>query len=345
MSHIVTIFKNINETKAPFFREVNTILERIQKGASKDLVLSIRKEEDKGKRNELKKELPSVCFSGKFNKRSDVSLVKHSGIICLDFDGYKIQKDLLNEKSKFAKNKYVYSVFISPSGKGLKVLVKIPPNPENHIGYFLALEKHFKSKYFDKTSKNISRVCYESYDPLIEINKKALVWETAEDLEYKEITTNNGVKTIPITDENKIVEILVKWHQKKFPMIEGSRNANAFVLAMAFNDFGIDQHTASLILSQYKTRDFNGVEINNTIKSAYSNTKNFNTKFYEDEDKINEIQQRLRRGESKKAIRQDLKESNLTEDVIDSVIDKAEEDNSVKFWTITSKGIVKIIPS
>ena len=59
MSNTVTIFKNINETKAPFFRDVNTILERIQKGASKKLVLSIRKEDDKGKRNELKKQLPT----------------------------------------------------------------------------------------------------------------------------------------------------------------------------------------------------------------------------------------------------------------------------------------------
>tara|TARA_R100001463_G_scaffold5237_4_gene18265 strand:- start:1837 stop:4251 length:2415 start_codon:yes stop_codon:yes gene_type:complete len=344
MSNTVTIFKNINETKAPFFRDVTTILERIQKGASKKLVLSIRKEDDKGKRNELKKQLPSICFSGKFNKRSDVSLVEHSGIICLDFDGYKLQKDLLDEKRKFAKNKYVFSVFISPSGKGLKVLVKIPAKPDNHIGYFMALEKHFKSKYFDKTSKNISRVCYESYDPLIEINDKALIWETAEDLEYKEHTTSNGVKTIPIRDENKIVEILVKWWQKKYPMSQGQRNQNAFVLAMAFNDFGIDQLTASLVINQYKSRDFNATEINNTIKSAYSNTKNFNTKFYEDEDKINEIQQRLRRGESKKAIRQDLKESNLTEEVIDSVLDQAEENNSVKFWTMSSKGVVKIIP-
>ena len=200
MSNTVTIFKNINETKAPFFRDVNIILERIKKGASKDLVLSIRKEEDKGKRNELKKELPSICFSGQFNKRSDVSLVEHSGLICLDFDGYKTQKDLLNDKAKFAKNKYVFSVFISPSGKGLKVLVKIPTNAESHIGYFLSLEKHFKSKYFDKTSKNLSRVCYESYDPLIEINPESLRWETAEDLQYKEHNANNGIKTIPITE-------------------------------------------------------------------------------------------------------------------------------------------------
>lgn len=89
----------------------------------------------------------------------------------------------------------------------------------------MALEKHFKSKYFDKTSKNISRVCYESYDPLIEINDKALVWETAEDLEYKEHTTSNGVKTIPIRDENKIVEILVKWWLKKISYVSGTKES------------------------------------------------------------------------------------------------------------------------
>ena len=49
-------------------------------------------------------------------------------------------------------------------------------------------------------------------------------------------------------------------------------------------------------------------------------------------------------GSQKKAIRQDLQESNLANDVIDSVLEKAEEDNSVKFWTMSSKGVVKAIP-
>ena len=35
----------------------------------------------------------------------------------------------------------------------------------------------------------------------------------------------------PITDENKIVEILTKWWTKKYPMIQGQRNHNAYVLA------------------------------------------------------------------------------------------------------------------
>ena len=344
MQHIVTIFKNIKETDTPFFRDVDVVLSRIKDGSSRDLVKSIRQEDDKTKRNELKKELPSICFSGQFTKRSDVSIKEHSGLICLDLDGYTKQKELLSDKSKFSKNKYVYSVFISPSGKGLNVLVKIPRDAENHVGYFLALEKFFNSQFFDKTSKNLSRVCYESFDPDIYINKDAEVWETSEDLKYKEHASNNGVKTIPITDENKIVEILVKWWGKQYPMSEGMRNNNAFTLAMAFNEFGVPETTASLVLLQYQSKGFTAKEIEKTIKNAYSHRDKFNTKFYEDEEKVNEIQQRLRRGESKKSIRQQLEESMLAAEVIDSVIQKAEEDNSVKFWTLSSRGVVKAIP-
>ena len=170
--HIVTIFKNIKETDTPFYRKVESVLKRIKEGASKDLIKKIRAESNKSVRNTIKANLPSICFSGEFLKRSDIGLQKHSGLICLDLDGYPKTKLLLDDKKKFSKNKYVYSVFISPSGKGLKVLVRIPRETKNHVGYFNALEKHFKSEFFDKTSKNISRVCYESYDPLIFINPK-----------------------------------------------------------------------------------------------------------------------------------------------------------------------------
>jgi len=113
MPHIVTIFKNIKETDTPFFRDVNTILTRIKEGASKGLVQKIRKEQDKAKRNELKKELPSVCFSGQFTKRADVSLQDHSGLICLDFDGYGKQKDLLQIKLGSSKtNMYIAYSFL-----------------------------------------------------------------------------------------------------------------------------------------------------------------------------------------------------------------------------------------
>ena len=80
MIHNVTIFQNIRDTDTPFFRDVNVILERIKigAGATKDIVKRIRQEKDKSERNEIKKLLPAICFSGTFKKRLDNALEEHS---------------------------------------------------------------------------------------------------------------------------------------------------------------------------------------------------------------------------------------------------------------------------
>jgi len=346
MTHNVTIFQNIRETDTPFFRDVHVILDRIKDGAgaTKELVKKIRLEKRKPERQELKKQLPAICFSGTFNKRTDVSLLEHSGLICLDFDGYLKQKELLQDKESLSKNKYVFSVFISPSGNGLKVLVKIPADAESHTLYFNSLEKYFNSPYFDKTSKNLSRVCYESYDPLIVVNKNSSIWDVIEEPEYTEVSRSKDKATIPITDENKVVEILVKWWEKKYPMSEGQRNQNAYVLAMAFNDFGINKSLASYVLNQFASEDFTLREIATTIDSAYRHTANFGTKYYEDEERINNIKAKLRRGVSKKEIRIQLQDSNLDSDTIESVLNKVEEENAMQtFWVKNDKGVIKIV--
>ena len=344
MPQVVTIFKNIRETETPFFKDVTYILQRIKDGKSKELVKNIRGEKNKNIRNELKKELPAVCFSGQFNKRADSSIVEHSGLICLDFDGYEKKKDLLEDKENFQNNKFVFSVFVSPSGNGLKVLVKIPSEPENHTKYFNALKKEFDSQFFDSTSKNISRVCYESYDPLLYLNETSSVWETIEEETYEEKSTFKDVPVLKITDENKIVDILIKWWQQKYPMVEGQRNHNVYILAMAFNDFGISKTLASFVCNQYSSSDFSQREIETTINSAYSNTQNFATKFYEDTETINDVRLRLKRGDSKLDIRRDLQDTNIELDVIESVIEKAEEDTTERFWSKNEKGTIKIIP-
>jgi hypothetical protein len=88
----ITIFKDIKDTSQPFYRNVNMVLERIEQGNSKEIVKKIRSTKNKEERNELKKQLPAICFSGKFTKRNDASLTEHSGLICLDFDGYNTRK-------------------------------------------------------------------------------------------------------------------------------------------------------------------------------------------------------------------------------------------------------------
>ena len=341
----ITIFKDIKDTSQPFYRDVSHITQRIKEGASQDIVRSIRAEKDKSIRNQLKQSLPAICFSGKFTKRNDASIIEHSGLICLDFDGYESDKLLLEEKENLTKDRYIYSVFISPSGLGLKALVKIPAEVDTHKQFFNSLQHHFDSPYFDVTCKNISRVCYESYDPLIFINEQSSVFNQIKEQEYQEVVKHKDIQTIPITDENKIVDILMKWWERKYGLNSGERNNNVYILASAFNDFGVNKTLAEYIMGNFVSKDFPQSEIKRTIHSAYKNVQNFGTKYYEDEEKVNDVKSKLRKGISKGEIKSTIEEeSEIEESVLDNVIRRLEEEqDQQKFWSKSEKGVVKII--
>ncbi len=182
----VTIFKNIKETSTPFIRDVDFILNRIKNGNSIDLINQIRKETNTDLRNKLKNNLPSICFSGIFKNRATNGLLEHSGLICLDFDKYSNESDLNDFYEHLKNDPFTFSCFISPSGDGIKLIVKIPKEPENHKLYFEALDEYFDNQNFDSGTNDISRVCFESYDPDIYINKDSKVWDKK--VENKEST-------------------------------------------------------------------------------------------------------------------------------------------------------------
>ena len=76
----------------------------------------------------------------------------------------------------------------------------------------------------------------------------------------------------------------------------------------------------------------------------YEHTQNFGTKYYEDEDRVNTIRTKMKRGVSKKEIRYQLEESALDSDTIDAVLNRVEEENSMQtFWEKNEKGTIKIV--
>lgn len=341
----VTIFKSIKDTSVPFYRDINVILSRIKEGKCKDLIESIRKESDKEKRNLIKQKLPAICFSGEFSERKDKSLLNHSGFICLDFDGFKTKKDLLNVRNQLTSDEYSYSVFTSPSGNGLKALVRIPQDPENHVKYFMSLQDYYNIDEFDTTSKNISRVCYESYDKDIYVNPDSKVYESLEIVSHEQLEYKTAKPTFVLDEKDTIIKRLKKWWENKYGMIEGQRNNNIFILASALNDFGIDKTSAVYVLSEYIGNGFSSNEMQTTINSAYSNTSNFNTRFFEDTNTREEVSRKLRVGVPKKEIRSQLKTQGFEGVTIDLVIKSEEEKiGSSDFWLKSERGVVSIIP-
>jgi len=119
----ISIFKNIKSVAPIKDTSVLKVLEAIQKGAYKKPIALIRVESEKSARNELKSKLPYVTFCGTFTSRSNANLRKHSGLACLDFDDVPNLEEL---RTEINQDSYTFSSFTSPSGDGLKVLVKIP---------------------------------------------------------------------------------------------------------------------------------------------------------------------------------------------------------------------------
>ena len=340
----ITVFRNIKDTSTPFFRPIDGILARIKEGKNKDIIKRIREEKNKDVRNVLKQELPAICFSGTFNTRNDKALIDHSGFICLDFDGFDKQHELIAKKQELIKDKYTYSVFISPSGDGLKLIVRIPKDADNHKHYFKSLEGKYNSPNFDVKCSNLSRVCYESYDPLIFINPNSAVWMDMSQGKYEEMITNVSKSTIKLSDQNEIIRRIRVWWDKNYGMVVGERNNNVFILASRYNKFGINKDLAMYALSEFAHEGFETPEIKVICDSAYKNKDEHNTRFFEDIEKVDSIKKQLKAGVSKKEIRLQLRESDIEDDVIDATINSIEDDSHyVEFWERSEKGVIKLL--
>ena len=256
----VTIYKNLKEITNGFHRDVNYVFDRIKNGKSKVLVEQIRAENDEQKQQELKKQLPAINFQGIFKERNDKGIKQFSGLMPLDFDKFKDKAEMDALMESLKDNEYVFAMFISPRGNGFKLIVKIPiDGAANYKGYFDALKNYFNSEYFDVSSSNISRLCYESYDPNIYINNSALIFAEVEEPEYSDIGTQTPL--FAIQSDNRIIQNLLTWWRKKYGMSKGSRNENLFKLAMALNSFGISKSEAMNVLSEFQEKDFTLSEI------------------------------------------------------------------------------------
>jgi len=155
---MITMFVDIKDTSKPYYITLDSALGRIREGKSQTTISQLR-----DGNTALKKKLPVALFSGVFSGRKDDQIEGHSGYIILDFDHIDVQ----DYKSLLGTDEYIKACWVSPSGDGLKALVKVS-NPERHRDHFRALQSYFDRNYgleVDPSGINESRACFESYDP------------------------------------------------------------------------------------------------------------------------------------------------------------------------------------
>lgn len=330
----VTCFNKLLEPDKGFEMNLYSVLEAVRNGKNKIQIEKIRKEPDKKKRDVLKKELPGTCFGGTFSRREKAGLIKGSGFAIMDFDNLP---DAEKYKEKLKSDNFIFAAWISPSGNGVKALVKIPivSSDDEYKKYYNALLLRYPNpdsskKTTDSSTKDVSRFSYDSYDPTLWINENSELFQE----QYSEEYTLTELPAVDYYDTNDdLIRKLQKWMDQSEIYSPGNRNTYIFKFASACNRFGISKDVA---LNYFKSRyDLGEKEIITTVSSAYKNTIAFGTAKVENTEHFTSTMKWLSSGLSKATIRTQLIEMQYEQDVADEMIDKAQkrlDDKIETFW-------------
>ena len=115
------------------------------------------------------RQLAFVTFSGIFTLRHNEHLVRHSGLLCFDFDHVGNETSVRDLQQRLIADPIlnVNLAFRSPSGDGLKLVVKNNFTPENHNAKYAQLAQYILQNYnitVDHTN-DIARACFLCHDP------------------------------------------------------------------------------------------------------------------------------------------------------------------------------------
>ena len=314
----ISVFKNLLKSKdVPYIIPLWKSLERIKIGKSKELVQEVRDAKTKEEADSIKKNLPCILFGGEFKERNKKGLVNHSGLMVIDFDKYESNDKMYDHLHELKKNPFIITLFISPSGKGIKGVVRIPHSDQfTHEKYFKEFANEFNYDYFDKSNCNVDRVCFESYDPDIYINYDAKIYSPK--LVDEGFDVKDRVPLIPINDESIIIDKIMKFNWKK-DFVDGERNSFIFDLAGAFCEYGVSEAMAEgYILNNVVIGEFSESEAKTTIRSSYKR-RSFGTKYFENYQQIEKIKTDLKKG--KKEV---IEKYNIAEDIYDEIKEVSE---------------------
>ena len=176
----VTVLHGVYKIQSPP-QELNELAGEIKNGVHVAATFECRKGKQtlsKGRYQELKTNIlkcftPSGRFGQQWTKRKSdgmkipippkkTALIEYNGIVVLDYDGITDYFELEELIQKLKNCPYTFLSFLSPSGEGMKVLVKTSnADPAQHSNAYALVSECYKKitgLESDKTSKNINRL-------------------------------------------------------------------------------------------------------------------------------------------------------------------------------------------
>jgi len=185
---MVSVFKNFSQVEANL--DISVILEQIRSGKYKARIQALRELLRQGRTEEYssaKHSLPAFTPSGLFEGGRKLEFLKeYSGLIILDIDKLS-QEKLIAIRSRVEKIAYTHACFISPSGNGLKILVKVFSRPVYHKVVFNQVKASYEEQLrtndqdstvpIDPSGKDITRLCFVSWDEMLYLNPSAAIYK------------------------------------------------------------------------------------------------------------------------------------------------------------------------
>jgi hypothetical protein len=270
-------YKNSFDNKSTIYVDVEKVIDAIKDGKWKEQIDEIRICEVKRRKSELKKHLPAVTWSGTFKldkkyvkktgqyelvSKRDSNLLEYSGLMVIDIDGIT-PKQVAKIKKECEEDVFLYCCFLSPSG-GLKMIYEVDTPPEYHRNAaFMQLKEYVEDVYgveVDKSGKNISRLCYISYDPDLYLNEEYICFnvdiEAYEEQKRKrkeELKNRVQPQGDVSHDLEHIWSVAKKWMDNKGQhYVTGNRNEYIHKIACILNRAGVgSDQIISLITSHH----------------------------------------------------------------------------------------------
>lgn len=167
----ITLHQFIDRHQNPT-EEILSVFDEIERAAANG---------DKKLKSKLKMEnlfffTPSALFK---QKRRYSDIVGFTGLAQIDVDGLEEDEAIDLKEHLFSEYKQFYVVFVSPSRKGVKGLIRIPivSSVDEYKEYYKGIEDEFDwLPGFDSAPKNLALPLFLSYDTDLLYRESAEVW-------------------------------------------------------------------------------------------------------------------------------------------------------------------------
>ena len=266
----VTYFDNIWDVNNFDYKKccrISTIISRMKDPNSKiaQKISVVRPITDDKLRKEAKKSLPVIMWQGIFHHRSNNGCTLLTGLMCIDVD-HKTDEELKMIKQTVMGWGCTYCCFKSPSGDGLKVVIKTDNISLIHYGnFYRQVEQIFINQFGiepDDDCEDVGRACYCSFDPDLYYNPNAIPLHLEYDPKYDKqepehdnTSASYSLPTItptarfiarlnslrnPMTDEQIIKILDIRFQKFQDNYIDGNRTHSIFIQAKSLCEAGID---------------------------------------------------------------------------------------------------------